>query len=74
MAKTRRNGRGIASRVFHPVGEAVNAAGNIVKTGFKAAKNIGQSVVKGANKVIANVGRSISNSRRGRKGRATRRR
>ena len=71
MAKTRRNSRGLASRVFHPVGKVVDVAGKIVKTGFKAAKTIGTNVVKGANNVISNVGKSINMSKR--KKRSTRR-
>ena len=60
MANTRKNGRGIVSRVFNPVGKVVNMAGNVVKTGFKAAKNIGHHAVKGANKVINSVSNSVT--------------
>lgn len=75
MAKnrTRRSGRGIVSRVFNPVGVAVNAAGTIVKNVFKGAKSVGHHAVKGANKVISSVGSSFKGSRRGRRG-STRRR
>jgi hypothetical protein len=68
MAPTRKNGRGLASRVFRPVGKAVNVAGKIVKTGFTAAKNIGHHVVKGANNIISNVGKSFSKGKRTRRG------
>ena len=67
MAKTRKNGRGLVSRVAAPVGTAVNAAGKLVGTGFRAAKNLGRSVVKGANDVINSVGKSISSKRSGSK-------
>ena len=69
---TRKAGRGVVSRVFTPVGVAVNAAGTIVKNVFKTAKKIGSHAVKGTNKVINSVKNSISNSKRRRAG--TRRR
>lgn len=69
---TRKAGRGVVSRVFAPVGVAVNTVGTIAKNVFKTAKKIGSHAVRGTNKVINSVKNSVRNSKRGGKG--TRRR
>ena len=69
---TRKAGRGLVSRVFAPVGVAMNTVGVIAKNVFKSAKRIGAHAVRGTNKVVNSVKNSVRNSKRG--GRATRRR
>ncbi len=75
MAKrgTRKAGHGFASRVFRPVGAAVNMGATVVRNVFHGAKKVGSTVVKGTNKVINSVSNSIKNGKRSGK-RATRRR
>jgi len=55
------------TRVFAPVGVAVNVTGKIVKNVFKAAKRVGSHAVTGANKVINSVKTSVKNRRLGKK-------
>jgi hypothetical protein len=67
---TKRKGRGLrlGSRAYAPVRFVLNSTGHIVKgvagtagkmasTGFKGMRNIGTSVVHGANKMVRNVTR-----------------
>jgi hypothetical protein len=76
MAKrgTRKAGRGFASRIFTPVGVAVNTASVIVKNVFKGAKKVGSHAVRGTNKIINSVRSSIKNRGPGRGRGSTRRR
>ena len=76
MAKrgTRKAGRGIASRVFRPVGAAVNVGATVVRNIFNGAKKVGSNVVRGTNKVINSIGNSLSKSGKRRGKRSTRRR
>jgi len=67
---TRKAGRGIASRVFRPVGAAVNMGATVVRNVFNGAKKVGSHVVKGTNKVINTVNNSFSKNGK----RSTRRR
>ena len=76
MAKrgTRKAGHGFASRVFRPVGAAVNRGATVVRNVFHGVKKVGSTVVKGTNKVINSIGNSFSKNGKRRGKRATRRR
>jgi len=74
VRKSSGGARGLASRVFSPVGKAVNLGANMVKNVFNSAKSLGRTTVKGVNKITNNVKKSIANGGRRRAKRATRRR